>query len=62
MASEFSPPELSRELLSDQAYDVIRNGIIDGSFSPGEQLVEYQLARQLGISQAPVREALRKLG
>lgn len=61
MTSEFTPPQLSRELLSDQAYDVIRKSIIDGTFAPGEQLVESQLARKLSISQAPMREALRKL-
>jgi DNA-binding GntR family transcriptional regulator len=61
VASEFAPPQLSRELLSDQAYDVIRKSIIDGTFAPGEQLVESQLARKLNISQAPMREALRKL-
>jgi DNA-binding GntR family transcriptional regulator len=61
MSSEVALPELSRELLSDKAYDVIRKSIIDGTFAPGDQLVESQLARQLNISQAPMREALRKL-
>jgi DNA-binding GntR family transcriptional regulator len=61
VASEFAPAPLSRGLLSDQAYDLIRQSIIDGIFAPGEQLVESQLARKLSISQAPMREALKKL-
>ncbi len=32
-----------------------------GSLVPGEQIVEFRIARQLGISQAPVREALALL-
>ena len=57
----FEPVQLSHGLLSDQAYEVVRKSIIDGTFAPGEQLVESQLARKLSISQAPMREALRKL-
>jgi DNA-binding GntR family transcriptional regulator len=34
---------------------------MQGELKPGEQIVESRLARQLGISQAPVREALREL-
>jgi len=32
--------------------------IIDGTYPPGTRLVEMQIARELNISQAPVREAL----
>ena len=39
----------------------LRDAIIQGELRPGEKIVESQLARQLGISQAPVREALREL-
>ena len=58
---EFSPEPPSSGLLSDRAYEVIRESIISGTFKPGDQLVESQLARKLNISQAPVREALKKL-
>ncbi len=35
--------------------------IIEGHYKPGARLVETQIARELGVSQAPVREALREL-
>lgn len=41
--------------------DVIRERVIDGSFPPGAQLGEVQLAEQLGVSRGPVREALQRL-
>lgn len=48
-------------LLSDQVYDQIRSGIIDGSLAPSTRLVESEIARRYGISQAPVRDAIRRL-
>lgn len=41
--------------------DTIRSRIIDGSFPPGTQLGEAQLAEQLEVSRGPVREALQRL-
>jgi DNA-binding GntR family transcriptional regulator len=35
--------------------------ILNGRYAPGDRLVELQLAREFGSSQAPVREALREL-
>lgn len=35
--------------------------IRDSTLKPGEQVVESQLARRLSVSQAPVREALKRL-
>ncbi|MFC9561052.1 GntR family transcriptional regulator [Agromyces sp. NPDC056965] len=52
---------LDRGLLSDQIYDLIKTMIKDTALAPGEQLVESQLARQLQVSQAPVRDALKRL-
>lgn len=54
--------QLQSNLLSDQIYDALRKRILIGDFSPGERLVETDLARQFNVSQAPVRDALRKLG
>jgi DNA-binding GntR family transcriptional regulator len=39
----------------------IRTGILDGTFAPGAQLAEVDLAAQLGVSRGPVREALQRL-
>src|SRR5690606_19285662 len=47
--------------LAEEAYRVIRTSIIDGTLAPGERLVETRLAEELGVSRAPVREALKKL-
>jgi DNA-binding GntR family transcriptional regulator len=41
--------------------DHLRNQIFDGTLQPGDRIVESRLARDLGISQTPVREALREL-
>jgi DNA-binding GntR family transcriptional regulator len=45
----------------DRVADLLREAILAGEFTPGERLVESRLARQLGISQAPIREALALL-
>jgi len=39
----------------------LRNLIFEGTLQPGDRIVESRLARELGISQTPVREALREL-
>lgn len=48
-------------LLSEQIYAALRADIVEGTLSPGERLVEAELARSFGVSQAPVRDALRRL-
>lgn len=39
----------------------LRQAILDGALPPGDRLVEADLAAQLGVSRAPVRDALRML-
>ncbi|WP_413320321.1 GntR family transcriptional regulator [Agrococcus sp. 1P02AA] len=39
----------------------LRERIIDGGFSPGDQIHEAQVASQLRVSRGPVREALHRL-
>ncbi|MBM4456361.1 MAG: GntR family transcriptional regulator [Chloroflexi bacterium] len=39
----------------------LRAAILDGTFKPGERLVESVIAEQLGVSRAPVREVLMAL-
>jgi DNA-binding GntR family transcriptional regulator len=47
--------------LSDSAYQQIRLGILRGDFPPGTPLREVQLAKELGVSRGPIREAFQKL-
>jgi DNA-binding GntR family transcriptional regulator len=50
-----------RSNLREQIKDVILQRILDGDYEPGARLVETRIAQELGVSQAPVREALRDL-
>jgi DNA-binding GntR family transcriptional regulator len=52
---------ISRSSFVDQAYRAIKQRIVGGEFGPGTQLNIDALARQLGVSNSPVREALRRL-
>jgi DNA-binding GntR family transcriptional regulator len=54
-------PEVRGEPLSAIVLRTLREAIIDGRLAPGEAVVEAQLSRQLGVSRAPLREALRSL-
>ncbi|NYE36137.1 DNA-binding GntR family transcriptional regulator [Nocardioides cavernae] len=56
-----SPPAVARQLLRDGVYGQLRDAIIDGTFEPGEQLRDADLATWLGVSRTPVREALLRL-
>ena len=46
---------------ADHAYETILRSILDGEYEPGERLVIERLARELGVSVVPVREAIRRL-
>lgn len=52
---------LPRVVLSDQVKEYVVEAVLNGDLKPGDRIVESSLARQLGVSQAPVREALRDL-
>jgi DNA-binding GntR family transcriptional regulator len=58
---DVSLSKVSRPLLRDEAYDRIRQAIVDGTLPPGTPLRDGDLADQLGLSKAPVREAIRRL-
>jgi len=47
--------------LREKIADKIRADIIKGVYKNGERLVEPKLAKNLGISRTPIREALRQL-
>ena len=52
---------LNRTILREQVKEILLKRILDGEYKPGDRLVEMQIAQEFGISQAPVREALREL-
>jgi DNA-binding GntR family transcriptional regulator len=52
---------IGRVVLREQVKDLILERILKGEYKPGERIVETRVADELGISQAPVREALRDL-
>jgi len=54
---KFKPADIARESLADRVRQVLMERIIDGTYPPATRLVEMQIARELNISQAPVREA-----
>lgn len=50
-----------RESMRDRVKQVLLERILNGTYQPGDRLVELQIAHELDTSQAPVREALREL-
>jgi DNA-binding GntR family transcriptional regulator len=64
--SEFSEPRPIRPVerpvpLRQSVYEALVELVIGGGLEPGQHLVESDLARQLGVSRQPVREALHRL-
>jgi DNA-binding GntR family transcriptional regulator len=61
-SAEAGPPvRLERRALRDGAYDLLLDMLLDGSLQPGVNLSIDGLARQLGVSPTPIREALVNL-
>lgn len=52
---------IERSLLRHDVFHRLRDAIVDGTFAPGEQLRDTELADWLGVSRTPVREALLRL-
>ena len=52
---------VDRSLLRDDVYRRLRDAIVDGTFAPGEQLRDGEIAEWLGVSRTPIREALLRL-
>ena len=67
MAAERRPPANAKarsgngDPRAHRALERLRNAIIAGQYAPGERLIEVAIARDLGTSRGPVREALRRL-
>ena len=52
---------IARSVLADQVKDRLLEDILNGRHPPDSRIIETKIARELGTSQAPVREALRGL-
>ena len=48
---------MRRPLLHEEISQYIKEAILTGELKPGDRIVETRLAQELGVSQAPVREA-----
>ena len=51
------PADIARESIADRVRQILLERINDGTYPPGTRLIEMQIAGELNISQAPVREA-----
>ncbi len=54
-------PTLARQGLTEAVEQTIRRAILEGRLAAGERLVEARISEELGVSRAPVREALARL-
>ncbi|MGK5682090.1 GntR family transcriptional regulator [Actinoplanes sp. URMC 104] len=52
---------VQRRLLRETAYESIRDAVVRGELAPGSALNSAELADRLGLSRAPVRDALARL-
>lgn len=54
--SSAAPPHLAASI-----HDALKRAILSGQFGPSERINQEQIARELGVSRTPVREALHSL-
>jgi DNA-binding GntR family transcriptional regulator len=52
---------MTPQSIQEKAYSHIRGKILSGEFAPGTALSEASIARELGNSRGPLREAVRRL-
>lgn len=53
--------KLKVENLNQQVYEILKDKILHMELSPGDRLVDSQLAEEFGVSRTPLRDAIRKL-
>lgn len=60
-SDSLAPQMLKRQALADQVYDRLMADLIDGRLGPDSPMSIDGVARELGVSPTPVREALGRL-
>ncbi|WP_209559386.1 GntR family transcriptional regulator [Frigoribacterium sp. PvP032] len=60
-APVLAPVVDERRLLSEDAFRVLRDAVLDGTLEPGERLHDDELVAWLGVSRTPIRSALDRL-
>lgn len=53
--------KIQRTFVREEAYFVLRDWIVAGSLKPNQKLRDTEIAKQLGCSRTPIREALLRL-
>jgi DNA-binding GntR family transcriptional regulator len=53
--------ENSHRPLREIVYDELKMQILTGQIEPGTRMMEVEMAKEMGVSRTPVREAIRKL-
>ncbi len=52
---------INRSFMREEVYNTLLSWIMEGELRPGEKLLDKELAKNMGVSRTPVREALRRL-
>ena len=61
MTSARNRPPLERRVFREEIREKLIEDILNGRLAAGARIVETRIAQQFGVSQGPVREALRDL-
>jgi DNA-binding GntR family transcriptional regulator len=60
-STELRLPRAQPRVLRQEVLEALRSDILSGRTKPGSRLLEADIAQRMGISRAPVREAIRQL-
>jgi DNA-binding GntR family transcriptional regulator len=61
MITALDNKRIERNSVADQVYEILKGDLRSGKLAQGDDLVEARLAKQLGVSRAPIREAVQRL-
>lgn len=58
---ELQLPRVQPRVLRQEVLEALRSAILANRIRPGSRLLEAEVAGRMGVSRAPVREAIRQL-